>query len=213
MKKLLVALTIGFVALFGSDRASAAVSDAPNFKQVMSDLIAPNTENLTVEEQRSLVAALESYELGMVGRINSIDTETGMPLVTLVNNSQYLIDRSDRTTVGSYVYIVFDNDDLYLQIELDYIPETHFADMDHHVFVSTVNTHYGVLTEWYDGDGASYVVAYLEDGTEYLLDYESGMLLGDYVQITYKGDELYSQRYVDDLPMSAAFKLNKLQGV
>lgn len=212
MKKLLVALTIGFVVLFGSERACASV-DVPNFKQAMSDLIAPNTKNLTVEEQQSLVVALDSYELGMIGRINSIDSETGMPLVTLVDNSQYLIDRSDRTTVGSYVYIVFDNDDLYLQIELDYIPETHFADMDHHVFVSTVNTHYGVLTEWYDGDGASYVVAYLEDGTEYLLGYESGMLLGDYVQITYKGDELYSQRYVDDLPIDAALKLNKLQGV
>lgn len=212
MKKLLVALTIGFVVLFGSDRASASM-DVPNFKQVMSDLIAPNTESLTVKEQQSLVAALESYELGMIGRINSIDSETGMPLVTLVDNSQYLIDRSDRTVVGSYVYVVFDNDELYMQIELDYIPETHFADMDHHVFVSTVNTQYGVLTEWYDEDNASYVVAFLEDGTEYLLDYESGMLLGDYVQITYKGDELYSQRYVDDLPIDAALKLNKLQGV
>ena len=212
MKKLLVALTIGFAALFGSDRASAS-ADVPNFKQAMSDLIAPNTENLTVEDQQSLVVALDSYELGMIGRINSIDAETGMPLVTLVNNSQYLIDRSDRTTVGSYVYVVFDNDVLYLQIELDYIPMTHFADMDHHVFVSTVNTQYGVLTEWYDEDSASYVVAFLEDGTEYLLDYESGMLLGDYVQITYKGDELYSQRYVDDLPIDAALKLNKLQGV
>ena len=209
MKKLLLALTVGFIALFGVETVQASETHAPNFKKVLSDLIAPNTSNLSIDRQKSLVAALESYELGNVGRVNSWNGDYAF--LTLQDNSQYLIDRTDTLQLGQYVYIVYENDDLFLQIELGYKPDTvkDYGTMQVHTESKTEKS-YGTIIDWYSSDTDDYAVVLLSSGNEYLIDYESGMLIGDYVYITYSDDTLYSQRFAENVPMDELLKLNNM---